>query len=105
MMMRSLDAARADPFTRLPASSPRPTAAPCLRNFLRLTAHFSRFMGSSMRSWFVLPDRAVGQFGRELVFPHRFQGCVEPFAVVLDVGLVRNNVRSDVRTPAIFRGG
>src|SRR5215510_8928617 len=102
MVMRSLDAAQADPFRRLPVSSPRPTAAPCLRKFLRLTADFSRFMGSSMRSWFVLPDRAVGKFGRELVFPHRFDGCIQPLARVLDVGLVRNHNRFNIRTPAIF---
>src|SRR5215510_1527719 len=97
MVMRSLDAAQADPFTRPPASSPRPTAAPCLRKFLRLTADFSRFMGSSIRSWFVLPE-----FGRELIFPHRFDGCVQPFARVFNIGLVRNHNRFDVRTPAIL---
>src|SRR5215831_16062065 len=103
MVMRSLDAAQADPFTRLPASSPRPTAAPCLRKFLRLTADFSRFMGSSVRTWFVLPESELSRkFGRGLVFPHRFDGCVEPFARIFDVGLVRNNDRFDVRTPAIF---
>src|SRR5262245_54021990 len=98
--MRSLDAAQADHLTWLSASSPRPTAAACLRKFLRLTADSSRFMEPSIRSWFVCQSPSYRESLVELVFPHRFDGCVQPLARVFNIGLVRNHNRFDVRTPA-----
>jgi hypothetical protein len=37
-----------------------------------------------------------------LILPHGFDGCVEPLARVLDIGLVGNHSGFDGGTPAIF---
>jgi hypothetical protein len=55
------------------------------------------------RGFFVLRESdAVRRNLIELVLPHWFDRGVQPLSRILDIGLIRNHDRLDVRTPAIF---
>jgi hypothetical protein len=47
MVMRSLEAARAERGMLVPANNPNPAAAPCLRKSLRLTADLFLFINAA----------------------------------------------------------